>query len=189
MECNHQVATSNKASMRWESGHEFPTKLQINEGIQIDSFARVVGKECAAATIITATFPTDISADYKLQSDSLFMDMLSSAEKVLSETRAGLDTSKIAHVRLFYVSTAKSANGGYVVHNDGVQLRSSLRNAIGFQFANSLPAISVVSVKAISTIDVSKSTREDSRGILFAMQVLLLDPVRLETEIWINEDR
>ena len=92
--------------------------------------------------------------------------------------------------RLFYVSSEKSTNEDTFLHNDGVQLRSSLRNAIGFKFDKRLPAISVIPVKAIDTIDfVPKDTDDSNRVIKFAMQVLLLDPVHFETEIWIHKDR
>jgi diphthine-ammonia ligase len=190
MECSHQVSHSSRASVGWKYGHDFPTMLPINEGIQINSFARVIGKQCAAAALVTASYSTISSEDYVIHSDSMFVDMLSSADKVLSETRAGLDARNIAHIRLFYVSSEKSTDGGNVVLNDGVQLRTSLRNAIGFQFENKLPATSVVPVKAISTIGVLPSNAcDNNRVIMFAMQVLLLDPVHLETEIWINKDR
>ena len=190
MECNHQVSHSSRASVGWKSGHDFPTILPINEGIQINSFARVIGKQCAAAALVTASCSTVCSEDYAIHSDSMLVDMLSSADKVLSETRAGLDASNISHIRLFYVTSEKSADGEHVAHNDGVQLRTSLRNAIGFRFENKLPATTVVPVKAISTIGVLPRNECDSNEvIMFAMQVLLLDPVHLETEIWVNKDR
>ena len=190
MDCSHQVPHSSRASVGWKSGHDFPTMLPINEGIQINSFARVIGKQCAAAALVTASYSTVCSEGYEVHSDSMLIDMLSSADKVLSETRAGLDASNIAHIRLFYVSSEKSTDGGNAMLNDGVQLRTSLRNAIGIQFENKLPATSVVPVKAISTIGVlPRNECDNNRVIMFAMQVLLLDPVHLETEIWINKDR
>ena len=190
MECNQHAPESNNSSIGWEPGHNFPTMLPINEEMQINSFTRVIGNQCAAATLVTASLPVNSSRKHEIQSDSLFTDMFSSAEKVLSETRSGLDSRSIAHIRLFYVSSEKSANEDTILHNDGVQLRSSLRNAIGFKFDKRLPAMSVIPVKAIDTIDfVPKDTNDINRVIKFAMQVLLLDPVHFETEIWIHKDR
>jgi len=190
MECHHNVSYSGIASVGWESGHDFPTMLPINEGIQINSFARVIGIQCAAVALITASYSTVCSEVNEICSGSIFVDMLSSADKLLSETRAGLDARNIVHIRLFYVSSKKSTNGGYAVHNDGVQLRITLLNAIGSKFENNLPATSVIPVKAISTVGVlPRNTHDDNRVIAFAMQVLLHDPIHLETEIWINKNR
>jgi len=188
MQCSPQLSSNSSKSL-WESGHNFPTVLPINEGIHIRSFARVIGTQCSAAALVTASVSTACE-EQEIQSDSMLVDMLSCAEKVLSETRAGLDSRSIAHVRLFYVSSEKSFAGEYVSHNDGGQLRTSLRTAIGFRFENLVPAMSVIPVKAIHTIDFApESTSEENRVIKFAMQVLLLDPVHLETEIWIHKDR
>ena len=190
MECSQRVPRSRKGSMGWESGHIFPIVLPINEGIHISSFVRVIGNGCAAVALVTASFSTDCSKEHEIYPDFLFTDMLCSTEKVLSKTRAGLDSSSIAHVRLFYVSSEKFTDGECNDHNDGVQLRTSLRNAIGFHFENCIPAISVIPVKAIDTIHfLPKNTSGSNRVIKFAMQVFLLDPVHLETEIWIHKDR
>ena len=51
----------------------------------------------------------------------------------------------------------------------------------------SVPAASVVPVQAIDVINGLPSSK-DSKALL-AMQVLLIDPVHMETEIWIRKDR
>ncbi len=196
MKCNPQsMSNSSRCAVGWESGHNFPTVLPINEGVEINSFARVIGTQCAAAALVTASVST-ACAEHTIQPDSMLVDMLSASEKVLSETRSGLDSRSIAHVRLFYVSLEKASNKDeeeekeIVSHNDGVQLRASLRNAIGLRFENRLPAMSVVPVKAIDAIDFGpENTFNENKVIKFAMQVLIFDPVHLGTEIWIHKDR
>ena len=190
MECSHLLSQSPGTSNGWEAGHNFHTMSPINEGIQINSYVRVIGDQCAAAALITASRSTACSDDYDIHSDSLLADMLSSNKKVLSQARAGLHNHNIVHIRLFYISTAKSSEGGYTVINDGVQLRTSLLNAMNLIFGKNLPAISVVPVNAINTACIPRGkTCDGNRLIMFAMQILLLDPVHLETEIWINKGR
>ena len=190
MECSHLISQSPGASNGWEAGHNFHTMSPINEGIQINSYVRVIGDQCAAAALITASRSTACSDDYDIHSDSLLADMLSSNKKVLSQARAGLHNHNIVHIRLFYISTEKSSDGGYTVINDGVQLRTSLLNAMNLIFGKNLPAISVIPVNAINTACIPRGkTCDGDRFIMFAMQILLLDPVHLETEIWINKGR
>lgn len=191
MECTHEVPYTGGTSVGWESGHDFPTTLPRNEGIRINSFARVLGGQCAAAVLVTASHSTDESSNNcEIQPDLLFGEMLSSAKKALSEARANLNTDHIAHVRLFCVSPEKSTNAEYLCLDDGFQLRSALRNAISSKVDHNHPASSIIPVKAIDTIGLLPQTSSDGSGaIMFAMQVLLLDPVHLETEIWINKDR
>eukprot|EP00536_Pseudo-nitzschia_multiseries_P002113 jgi/Psemu1/301240/fgenesh1_kg.28_\ len=149
-----------------------------------------MGTGCAAVALVTASLPDVCSEPCEIESESMLVDMLSSVQRVLSEARSGLTTRKTIHVRLFYVSSEESTEGQYVVRNDGIQLRSSLNAAVATKMESNRAATSVVPVKSIDTIGIeSKQLSNESRTIMFAMQVLLLDPVHLETEIWIHKDR
>jgi len=192
MDCSPVASLARDAPGGWESGHNFQVpSSQVNDGIRIDSFARVIGKGCAAAALATASLPDNGSEPCEIQSESMLVDMLSSVQSVLSDARAGLTTRNMMHVRLFYVSSEQSTSDGqHLVRNDGVQLRSSLNAAVASSLTNNRAATSVVPVRSIDTIGIeSKKSDDKSRTILFAMQVLLLDPVHLETEIWIHKDR
>mmetsp|Transcript_20030 Transcript_20030/g.41175 ORF Transcript_20030/g.41175 Transcript_20030/m.41175 type:complete len:865 (+) Transcript_20030:225-2819(+) len=191
IDCNRKTSIECGAPTGWESGHTFPApSSRNNEGVRIDSFARVIGTGCAAAALATASRSSDCSEPWEIQSKSMLVDMLSSVQSVLAEARAGLTTRNMIHVRLFFVSSKESADGQYIVCNDGVQLRSSLSAAVNSMMENNHPATSVIPVKAIDTIGVvPKHVGNENRIIMFAMQVLLLDPVHLETEIWIHKDR
>ena len=191
IDCNRKASIVCGAPVGWESGHHFPApSSRNNEGVRIDSFARVIGTGCAAAALATASRSSDCSEPWEIQSESMLVDMLSSVQSVLSEARAGLTTRNMIHVRLFFVSSEESADGQYIVRNDGVQLRSSLSAAVNSIIENNHVATSVIPVKAIDTIGVvPKHVGNENRIIMFAMQVLLLDPVHLETEIWIHKDR
>jgi len=190
MECSRHVAPISEAPVGWESGHNFGALLPCNEGIRIDSFARVIGHRCAAVALITASCSTNTSNVCEIHSDTMLDDMISSAMKVLSIARAGLETHNIIHIRLFYVSSEQTTDGEYIVRDDGVQLRASLRAIISSKIQKNQPAISVIPVKGIDTIVMlRKESRNIKRRIMFAMQVLILDPIHLETEMWIHKDR
>lgn len=193
IDCSSYDTPICESSVGWESGHDFETSLPANKGIRIDSFTRIVGHGCAAVALITASRSTNTnttSNKYEIQSDSMLDDMISSAVKVLSKARAGLDTRNIVHIRLFYVSSEQSTNGEYVVSDDGVQLRTSLRAIISSKIKNNHPSTSVIPVKGINTIGMSPKEKGNvNSGIMFAMQVLILDPIHLETEVWIHKGR
>ena len=190
MEFCHTSVSVSDTTVGWESGHNFGTQINGNEQqLQIDSFARVIGNRCAAVALITASNSADSSNACSIQSDFMFEDMICSAMKVLSKTRAGLSTQNIVHVRLFY-NCSKSTDGKYVVGDDGLLLRSSLRAVINSKIMKNQPAISVIPVKGIETLGMPRKCKGKNKGlIMFAMQVLIFDPVHLETEVWIHKDR
>jgi hypothetical protein len=115
--------------------------------------------------------------------------MLVSLDKVLAEGRSGLSSSNAIHVRLFYVATEFSGSGNALAKDDGLQLRSFMQSAIASwgKDKDSVPAVSVVPVQAIDVINGLPSSK-DLKALL-AMQVLKVDPVHMETEIWMQKDR
>ena len=131
--------------------------------------------------------------------------MLATVDKVLAAGRSGLDTSSTLNMRLYYVATVASPNdseggGGVstVAINDGIQLRSSLQSAIASWRNDSkscLPATTVVPVQGMHLIpskplsSTTNSTTSPGWSTLLAIQALVVDPVHLETEIWINHGR
>ena len=75
------------------------------------------------------------------------------------------------------------------VQEDGLQVRLAFQSAIAKWTKNpSLPASSVVPVHAMDIINVPINGAKD-RQIIYALQALYVDPVHLETDIWIRKDR
>jgi diphthine-ammonia ligase len=202
----------------WDSGHDFPATFQQqvdNSTVQIDGTMRCLGKGCAAAVIVTASRPhnttsptsSDMASEragtssncLQIDPDALLRDMLTTVDKVLAQGRSGLDTALALHVRLYHVATERSlsSNGttSVVVKDDGTRLRSSLQSALAsWRNRESLcPATTVVPVQAMTLIPSLRSTADanDDEGVMtfLAMQVLVVDPVHLETELWIHRGR
>jgi enamine deaminase RidA (YjgF/YER057c/UK114 family) len=205
--------------LAWDSGHDFPAtfRQQVNNGtVQIGGTMRCLGKGCAAAVIVTASRPfkttsptsSDMVAETAAESsssclridpDALLRDMLTTVDKVLAQGRSGLDTAHALHVRLYHVATERSlsSNGttSVVVKDDGARLRSSLQSALSSwrKSESCCPATTVVPVQAMTLIPSLRTTEDfsdDERMTTFlAMQVLVVDPVHLETELWIHQGR
>jgi hypothetical protein len=182
---------SNILSLGWDTGHDFPPLKSTNEDIKLESFVRVIGHGCAAFGVAAASLTATKNLE-NIQLDLMLGDMMSSVERVLADARSGLQASNIIHVRLFYISSEQNAlHGIFSPRNDGVQLRASLRSIVSSRMRNNPPATSVVPVQGIYISDQNTNISEGSSTLStqFAMQVLVADPVHLETEIWIHKDR
>ena len=177
------------ASHGWETGHDFPKANQgFNENIQVDASLRALGRGCAAAVIVTASTDATTKA-LDVQLGALLGDMLTAVDKVLAEGRSGLKAANTVHVRLYYVATEQSSSGEIRVNDDGVALRSSLQSSIASWRKNeeSLPASTLVPVQGLKLITPKSNAKE--MVTMMAMQVLVVDPVHMETEMWINKGR
>jgi diphthine-ammonia ligase len=185
--CTTQDATTPPHG--WDTGHDFPETYQgFNENIQVDASLRVLGSGCAAAAIVTASTDATTKA-LDVQLGALLGDMLMAVDKVLAEARSGLKAANTLHVRLYYVATEQSSSGEIKVKDDGIALRSSLQSSIASWRKNeeSLPVCTLVPVQGMKLIT-PKSNAKDMVTMM-AMQVLVVDPVHMETEIWINKGR
>lgn len=185
----HANQEEDSTEIGWDAGHEFGDKLKrCNESMNINSWIRVIGHRCAATAVITAS-NNNSTETVDLCIETLLYDMLVYLDKVLAEARSGLSASNVLHVRLFYVATGKSSTGDIKAKNDGLQIRISLQSAIKSWAGGrgSCPSTTVVPVHAIDVI--SSSFSFEGKVPLFAMQALIIDPIHMETEIWIRKDR
>jgi diphthine-ammonia ligase len=173
----------------WNTGHTFPsTQHTSNDQVQLYSFVRTIGHRCAANVLVTATAEKS-SNNLAIGTGALLRDMFASADKVLAEGRSGLNAADAIHVRLYYIAANVTEEGDAVALDDGLQLRSSLESAIATWGSNktSLPSSSVVPVSGLNLINSTIDMQDVV--MLFAMHVLVIDPVHFETEKWINKDR
>ena len=186
-----QVSTTCSApettnSTGWGTGHDFPvSNTKVHQDIRIDAAIRVLGRQNAAVALVFSSVPNG-EGDKHVEPVEMLSDMLSVLRKVLADGRTGLMPSDVVHLRLFHTATKRSSSGMIEARDDGVQIRCALQTAVA-KWGNeaSLPATSVIPVHAIDVIGV-----KDKVGtIQVALQALLLDPVHLETDIWIHKDR
>jgi hypothetical protein len=109
-----------------------------------------------------------------LQPALLLSDMFSALDRLLAKARSGLLPHSAIHVRLYYLARFSS--------DDGVQWRTSLQSAVA-SWDNKkglYAATTVVPVQGISLINSTAVSNESSPFL--AMQVLVIDPVHMETE-------
>jgi diphthine-ammonia ligase len=159
-----------------------PDDMFIQTNVDIDAFARVLGHGCVAVAVAIAFIH-----DRDWEVDNLMHSMMLRLELTLADARAGLSWDKIMNIRLFYVPSVLNTEGECP---DVATLHTSLQTVINARVHDNAPASTVVPVLAIDTIGYrDKTVNQPEWHASFAMQVLLLDPVHLETEIWIHKDR
>ena len=201
----YSSAEDNQTRIGWNLGHdglkseEIPhRKLQPHfsfcSSFEIDSFVRYAGKGCLATAYVSASLPQcsneDISTPRIINIEEVIEDMVDSAILCLND-KAELDKSVILHIRLFHVSAASE---------DSLKLHSAMQSALSLGFKlyhhknkafkenrkTTCPAFTIVPVQAMCmpmlSLEINKLT-------LFAMQVVAVDLLHMETEMWINSER
>jgi diphthine-ammonia ligase len=173
----------------WNSGHAFPTTHKSGHKFDIHASVRFLGHQCAAIALISASVDNGL-AEHDVKIEDVLSDMLVSLDKSLSEGRTGMAPSKAVHLRLFQTATRRLASGCVEALTDGVQIRSAFHSAVAHWCGSgtSLPAITVVPVHTINVLN-SEVHPTSPKVIALALQVILVDPVHLETDIWIHKDR
>ena len=176
---------------KWDTGHYFSTSQTVNCHFEINSFVRALGHGGAAVAVATASLPSVAPTSYGIQMDCLLADMLASVEECLADARSGLSKVSIIHVRLFYVSSELCSDGTSFAREDGIQIQASLKGAVASIVPENAPATTAVPVIAIDSYGPKFGTRKQSEdnNVQLAMQILVIDPVHLETDIWIHKDR
>jgi diphthine-ammonia ligase len=195
-----RLPSPSSPSAIFDTGHDFPTpKNSLDSAMMvddkccndlssqadtndmaIDAFARVLGHGCAALAVSIAS-QHSAKDNHTIELGTLLNTMMTCLETTLANARSGLTMNKLLHLRLFYVSADEE---------DGVALRAALAVWIGARFQENAPATTVVPVMAVDSFgNRSKPTTQQEWQGKYAMQALFLDPVHLETEIWINKDR
>lgn len=173
----------------WNTGHTFPSGTAVGHGFKIEAFVRTLGHGDAASALVSASL--DNSSHCKpMCLEDVLEDMLSALGKALSEARTGLSPNMVLHIRLFHSSTKISLLGSVEATSDGIQIRTSLQSAVAkwcTSSMSSIPAVSVVPVHSITLLH--QNANESSTMTPFALQVVLVDPVHLETDVWIHKDR
>ena len=167
----------------WDTGHDFSNASEANQAdIHLHAAAQILGNGCAANAVLAAS--VDSAAEtLDIRLEVLLRDMLSSLDKVLAEGRSGLCATYSLSVRLYYIATAKES------HDDGLQVRSALQSALAAWRGadHQTPASTVIPVQAIHLLHTKPISA--ARSVFLAMQVLVVNPIHLETEIWIHHGR
>lgn len=153
-----------------------------NEYMDISTITRRVGTGCASIAYVTASLP-NVSQESTICLGNVFDDMICSAIESMEDS-SRMHHSKVLHVRLFYSSQ---------LCHDMAHVQASLQASISSNFLSqrdskgSYPAFTAVPVSQMF-ISPSSITNICQRP-MFAMQIIALDLIHMETELWINYNR
>jgi len=120
--------------------------------------------------------------------EDIVSDMLTHLSSVLADARSGLSSEDVVHLRLFH-RASDSPRDSFPAIDDGMDLRSKLASAVSLwcKDCRSPPTTSVIPVFGIDVLNDESECAEGS--IFLALQVLLLDAIHTETEVWLRKDR
>ncbi|CAB9520041.1 ATP binding domain 4 [Seminavis robusta] len=195
-------------SSAWDTGHDFFHKPsgELPE-VEIGANLCTLGFGSAGFGTVTARVHSDglkRSESPDLDTEQVLLDMIGCLENALSAESEGVSVgpslSDMLHVRLFYLGATidNGKDGQRSPEDDGILLRSSLQSAFASKLDSSIkPAFSVVPVQAIHLIQLADdettttATAETvaNTDIILAIQVLLLNPVSLESDLWIHHGK
>lgn len=185
-------------STGWNTGHDFAfVHPLLCRDICVDVSTRSMGLGCAAFALISASV-SDCAGHDKVPTsfdiENLLNVMISSALQKAFVDLSGLSVNEMAHVRLYYTG-ALFGDGTSTVIDDGMRLRTALSSAIASQAVASgsgtisnVPIATIVPVQALKVVFPSSSTVIEGTTVL-AMQIFIVDPVHMETELWIHHGR
>lgn len=165
----------------WECGHDFSLTSSLRSSkVEVYAQVRTLGSGATAFAIVTAHVPMG-TIHLDMEVSVVFTEMLAGLAGVLRKTNLGSKSFDTVQIRLYFI-TARSGQMQHV--NDGIFLRSALLSAATMRWKDDIPAITVVPVDGIAILNPGPGGT-----ILYAMQTMLLDPTRLQTELWVHHER
>jgi hypothetical protein len=182
-----------EATNGWDTGHDFQVdddKGAVGPELQFDVMIRSLGNGSAACAIVTAGTSGISDIDMDIDIEIVLATMLKHASDAIKYGTSGMGLANVMNVRLYYVATRLDDSGDFVVENDGIRIRSAFQTAVASQWqeAKDAPATTLVPVQGMKVIR-HEVTKEDDSCTLFAMQLTILDPVHMESELWIRHGR
>lgn len=176
-------------SLGWNTGHDFDCENKLAPpAIRLTATTASVGYGCAAMCTVAASSSIGDHLDF-IDPEIVLLEMLDAA--IASLKSAALGLHQVLHVRLYYVTSTE--DGAAFPGDDGVSWRSSLATSLAVNVArrgnntprHMRPATSVIPVRGM------KFARGDNldTGPFLALQAMAIDPIHMETEMWIHHGR
>jgi diphthine-ammonia ligase len=172
-------------SLGWNTGHDFLFEDYLTRPtIRLETATVSIGTGCAAMSTIAAWTSRTEFIDPEIVC-SLILD---AAITTLKSVRLGLH--QMLNIRLYYVACSSDD----AASDDGIRWRTSLASSLAakasFLACNindkvRMPATSVIPVSGINFI---RGEAPDNEPFV-AAQVMAIDPVHMETELWIHIGR
>jgi len=170
-------------TLEWNSGHDFPIENNLVDNTCVFDYhvnTICIGSGCAAMTTAVASpiikeNNSNFSSFY--EPEIILSKMLDDAFSSLT-----MSAKHILHVRLYFLLAGEK--------NDGDRWRSSLGTVLAAKISllsggiTSTPAISVIPVLGMKYV-----CHQKLESPLVSLQMLTIDPIHLETELWIHQKR
>jgi diphthine-ammonia ligase len=164
----------------WDTGHDFCVDSSTACPVQMNVSFRSIGANGAACfALVTAALES--RGDSPCDTLSVLTGML----RALCENPP-FDVSNVLQVRLYHVAALFDPSSASVIpQDDGTQLRSAFSAAVTSVFPDAKPATTVVPVRGMRVLNQYMI----GCAPMFAVQAMALDPVKLETSLWIQHGR
>lgn len=172
-----EVGGGRGGELLWDTGYD-DGDSKVEEEPQIVSSAGFVGNGCAAIACSAAYYS---SAPPSVNARRTFHSMIDSALNCI-EGNARIERARVLHLR------------AYCTDGDPHLLSSELNAAVasrwsgGMESSTSAPAVTLVPVTGMKVAHADSPVARELEPML-AMQVLAIDSVHMETEMWINYGR
>ena len=173
--CSNVQEVRGSGELLWDTGYD-DGDSKVEEEPQIVSSAGLVGNSCAAIACSAAYYSSTPPA---VNARRTFQSMIDSALNCI-EGNARIERARVLHVRAYYTD------------GDPHLLSSELNAAVasrwsgGMESSTSAPAVTLVPVTGMKVAHADSPVAGEPK---LAMQVLAVDSVHMETEMWINYGR
>ena len=163
-----------ESNMGWDCGYDFSTTKEEVDMIHVESISSSIGNGCASMCTITANLKHNSNSFQFVDVESILGILLQ--EGLNSLKSSGLNSKNIVNVRVYHLSDLC-----------GIGVRTALVSALRLR-CNAHPASSVIPVKRIMMITDSTKV-ENHMFTVLAIQLLVIDSVQLDTDIWTHHAR
>ena len=200
----------------WDTGYDHTNPSSMNDEkeqscVVISSISRFVGLGCACvSTVIARLIPNNDSLietadayDFDVEEIlSKMIDFSTQYAKEKGELSSLFNIEDVLNVRLYYIATSVSrrvdidnASNNHLSSieieytDDGTTLRTQLHSVLQRKSKHVQHGTSV-NIPAYTIVPVLGMHLDDDGGVpLLAMQVTMVDMMRMETEMWIRHNR
>ena len=169
------------------TGYDPPKMAESGDNlVHVDGCWVSLGPGTFGTCLVTASVDSKL-VEVDLDAELVFGSMLNQLSKMCQSSSQVPDLANALHLRLFYVAATER----YSTICDGIGIQTAFRSAISTCFGptGSVPAVSVIPADGLHTIGMQSNKKNDTT-ILFSIRAsVVIDPVGLETELWIRARR
>lgn len=175
--------TQTRAS--WDAGYDFdewPCK-SLEGDIKILWSLRKLGVAGAGCATVAAVASDKYATNTGLDIDLVVLKMIDGLANGLSKAAGSVAFDQIFQVRAYYVSVERHQNETVVI-----DMSSQIEGALNVALPKHVrPAITIIPVHGMEYLELEDKTTPGR--VVLALQATFLDPVSLQTELWIRQGR